>query len=169
MRTVRPTLAALVLALAAGACRPYPTTVLTLDVSPREIAAGDTVRMTLSVANPRDDTLHLAFEPPCAARFLVRRVADRRAVHPVPDPCVRPTGDSTRVVIPPRGAWRADHVWIAFSEDSLRPLTPGAYEAQASLLQRVERRGRRSQFQLAETSPIVTLRVAAATTAAPRR
>ncbi|GLC25663.1 hypothetical protein [Roseisolibacter agri] len=149
--------------LLAAACRPHPTTTLTLAVSPREVVAGDTVRMTLTVANPRDDTLHLAFEPPCAARFLVRRVADRRAVHPIPDPCARIAGDSARVTIPPRATWRAEHAWVAFSEDSLRPLTPGAYEVQASLPQRVERRGGRSGFQLAGSSPVVTL------TVAPRR
>ncbi|MGZ8379590.1 MAG: hypothetical protein ACXWZS_03885 [Gemmatirosa sp.] len=154
-----PLVAALIGAAALGACRPHPTTVLTLDVSPREVAPGDTVRMTLTVANPRDDTLHLAFEPPCAVRFLVRRVADRRAVHPIPDPCVRPAGDSARVVVPPRGSWRADHVWVAFSEDTLRPLTPGAYEVQASLPQRIERRRGRSDFQLAGTSPVVSIEV----------
>jgi hypothetical protein len=160
---------ALAATLVAGACRPYPTTVLSLDVAPRAFAPGDTVRMTLTVANPRDDTLHLAFEPPCAARFLVRRVADRRAVHPIPDRCAWIRGDSMRAVIPPRGTWRARHVWVAFSEDSLRPLTPGAYEAQGSLPQRVERRGARSGFQLAENSPIVTLTVVPARADAPRR
>jgi len=60
-------------------------------------------------------------------------------------------------------------VWVAFSEDSLRPLTSGAYEAQASLPQRIERRGRRSDFQLAESSPIVTVQVGPAVTPAPPR
>ena len=144
---------ALVSSLAA-ACRPHPTTVLTLAVSPREAVAGDTVRMTLTVANPRADTLRLAFEPGCAARFAVRRASDRRRVHPVPDACAAlPTGDSTRVVVAPRGAWRAEHAWVPAAADT------GALVAGASLAQRVEVRAGRGALRLGEAAPEVPLRV----------
>ncbi len=143
--------------LLAAACRPHPTTTLTLAASPRDPVAGDTVRLTLTVANPRTDTLRLAFEPGCAARFAVRRAADRTRVHPVPDPCAaRPTGDSTRVVIAPRGTWRAQQAWVPAAADT------GALVVGASLGQRLESRGGRSDggaLRLGEAAPEVPLRV----------
>ena len=141
--------------LLAAACRPHPTTVLTLDVTPRDVAAGDTVRLVLTVANPRADTVRLAFEPGCAARFVVRHAGDRRRAHPVPDPCVAlPTGDSTRVVVPPRGAWRAEHAWVPAAADT------GALVAGASLAQRTEALGGgRGALRLGEAAAEVPLRV----------
>lgn len=144
--------------LLATACRPRPTTTLTLDVAPREAAPGDTVRLTLTVANPRADTLRLAFEPGCAARFAVRRVADRTRVHPVPDPCAAlPSGDSTRVVIAPRGTWRAEQTWVPAAADT------GALLVGASLAQRmesrIESRGGRGALRLGEAAPEVPIRV----------
>jgi hypothetical protein len=151
---------ALLATLVASACRPHPTTVLTLDVAPREIAPGDTVRMTLTVANPRADTLRLAFEPGCAARFAVRHAAERWRAHPVPDPCTAlATGDSTRVVVAPGGSWRADHAWVARGEDAAHPLVAGDYVVLASLAPRVEVRGGRRAYQLGEAAPDVPLRV----------
>lgn len=143
--------------LLAAACRPHATTVLTLDVTPRDVAPGDTVRLVLTVANPRADTLRLAFEPGCAARIAVRRADDRRRVHPVPDACAAlPTGDSTRVVVPPRGAWRAEHAWVPAAADT------GALVAGAALAQRIETRGGRGALRLGEAVPEVPLRVRAA-------
>lgn len=143
-----------------GACRPRPTTVLTLDVAPRAVAAGDTVRLALTVANPRDDTLHLAFEPGCAARVAVRHAVEGWRAHPVPDPCAAlAAGDSARVVVPPHGAWREERRWVARGEDPRHPLVAGDYVVHASLAQRVERRAGRSAFQLGQSAPEVTLRV----------
>ena len=142
--------------LLAAACRPHPTTTLTLAVAPREAVAGDTVHLTLTVANPRADTLRLAFEPGCAARFAVRRAADRRVVHPVPDACAAlPTGDSTRVVIAPRGTWRAERAWVPAAADT------GALVVGASLGQRIESRGGRGALRLGEAASEAPLRVRA--------
>jgi hypothetical protein len=147
--------AALALVPLLAACRPHATTVLTLDVTPRDVAAGDTVRLTLTVANPRADTLRLAFEPGCAARFAIRRASDRRRVHPVPDACAAlPAGDSVRVVVAPRGAWRAEHAWVPAAGDT------GALVAGASLAQRTEARGgRRAALRTGESAAEVSLRV----------
>lgn len=143
--------------LLAAACRPHPTTTLTLAVAPREAAPGDTVRLTLTVANPRADTLRLTFEPGCAARFAIRRAADRTRIHPVPDPCAAlSTGDSTRVVIAPRGTWRAERAWVPAAADT------GALLVGASLGQRLESRGGRSDggaLRLGEAAAEVPIRV----------
>lgn len=148
--------------LLAAACRPHPTTVLTLAVAPRDVAPGDTVRMTLRVANPRADTLRLAFEPGCAARFAVRHAAGRWRAHPVPDACAAlAAGDSTRVVVPPRGAWQAEHAWVVRTEDARQPLVAGDYVVQAALAPRLEVRGGRSALQLGTSAPDVALRVRA--------
>lgn len=143
--------------LLAAACRPRPTTTLTLAVAPREAAPGDTVRLTLTVANPRADTLRLTFEPGCAARFAIRRAADRTRIHPVPDPCAAlSTGDSTRVVIAPRGTWRAERAWVPAAADT------GALLVGASLGQRLESHGGRSDggaLRLGEAAAEVPIRV----------
>lgn len=155
-------LACAVLAAAAG-CRPRPAVVVSLAAHPREVVLGDTVRLTLLVANPGVDTARLAFEPGCVARFAVRHAAEGWRAHPIPDPCGGlPSGDSARVVLPPNGVWRTERVWVSRGEDPRHPLRPGDYRAEGSIAQRVETRGGQRTLQLGEAAPAVTLRVRAA-------
>jgi hypothetical protein len=155
----RPLASAGALALLGG-CTPRASTVLSLAVAPRTVAPGDTVRLTLTVANPGGDTLRLAFEPGCPVRFAVRHAAEGWRAHPVPDPCATlATGDSARVVVAPHGAWRTEWRWMARGEDPRHPLRPGEYVVEASLAQRTELRGGRRAFQVGQGAPPVVLHV----------
>lgn len=101
-----------------------------LAVQPTDVRAGDTVRLAVTVVNPRPDTVVLDFGQECQVSYLVLDDTDR-----VVDPtdadahCIAP-GEG-RLVLAPGATWRADAEWrVARGGD---PLPPGSYRITAIL------------------------------------
>jgi hypothetical protein len=102
-----------VLAGAVAGCRPsgiyVPAVQVQLAVQPTQVRAGDTVRIAVTVTNPRPDTVALDFGPECRVSYLVLDDGDR-SIHPNENSrCIAPGGG--RLVLAPGEAWRAYGVW----------------------------------------------------------
>jgi hypothetical protein len=130
----RLVLAAGVLAGAAAGCRTsgiyVPAVQMQLSVQPTEVRAGDTVRIAVTVTNPRPDTVTLDFGPECRVSFMVLDHAGR-SIHPDENSrCMAPGGG--RLVLAPREVWRTQLAWPAGGGGG-EPLPAGRYQVAAVL------------------------------------
>lgn len=131
----RRALAAGMLLAAAAACRTsgiyVPSVQMQLAVQPAEVRAGDTVRLAVTVTNPRPDTVLLEFGQECQVIYMVLDHTGR-SVGPEDDgaSCIVPGGG--RLVLAPGEAWRVHGAWQA-SPAGDDPLLPGAYTIGAAL------------------------------------
>jgi hypothetical protein len=128
---------ALLAGVAAGAaagCRTsgiyVPAVQVQLAVQPTHVRAGDTVRIAVTVTNPRPDTVTLDFGPECRVSFLILDAADR-FIHPNENSrCIAPGGG--RLVLAPGEAWRTDAAWQVMGSGG-EPLPAGRYQVAAVL------------------------------------
>jgi hypothetical protein len=123
-----------VLAGAAAGCRPsgiyVPAVQVQLAVQPTEVRTGDTVRIAVTVTNPRPDTVTLDFGQACRVSFMILDDGDR-AIHPDENSrCMVPGGG--RLVLAPGEAWRTHGVWQAEGSGG-KPLPAGRYQVAAVL------------------------------------
>ncbi|HTE19007.1 MAG TPA: BsuPI-related putative proteinase inhibitor [Armatimonadota bacterium] len=129
----RLALAAVVLIAAAG-CRTsaiyVPAVRTQLAAQPAEVRAGDTVRLAVTITNPRPDTVLLEFGEECRVSFNVLDDADRPIGHEDTDArCIVP--GAGRLVLAPGETWRGEAAWQASRGGD--PLPAGAYTIAAVL------------------------------------
>lgn len=120
------------LAAAAAGCRPptmfVPAVQVQVDAQPAEVQGGDTVRIDVTVSNPRPDTVLLEFGMECRVSFAVLDRTDR-AVSSEPH-CLFPAGGS--LLLEPGGTWRVSGGWHAVRRTG-EPLPAGTYAIAAGL------------------------------------
>lgn len=123
------------LAIAAAGCRTagiyVPAVRMQLAVQPAEARAGDTVRIDVTLVNPRPDTVLLEFGPECRVRFMVLDDTGH-AVTDADDAsrCIAPGGG--RLVLAPGGTWQAQGTWRV-ARPGGDPLPAGPYAVGAVL------------------------------------
>jgi hypothetical protein len=97
----------------------------TLAVSPAAPLPGDTVRMIVTVGNPGNDTLRLAFDADCVVTFYVRSDPDGAVLEPGAEPRCGEVRET--IVLAPGAARPFEHHWITPAA------APHAYTAYAIL------------------------------------
>lgn len=132
--TSRRAFVAGVLAIAVAGCRTagiyVPAVRMQVAAQPAEVRAGDTLRIAVTLVNPRPDTVLLEFGPECRVSFMVLDETDRAVTAPENDArCIAPGGG--RLALAPGGTWRAQGAWRATRGGE--PLPPGSYSVGAVL------------------------------------
>lgn len=158
LRIAGPALLALLLA---GACRTAsihtPAVRMHLAVEPTLVHAGETVRIELTLTNPRSDTLLLEFADDCRVTFLVLDASQGATAPQGPiTRCVQP--GAGRLLLPAGAAWKAEEEWRASAEDG-EPLPAGPYVVRAVLGEHYAVHGGTRDFKLGHAADTVVIRV----------
>lgn len=124
-----------VLAVAAAGCWPsaiyVPAVRMEAAVQPLDVRAGDTVRIAVTITNPRPDSVLLEFGEQCQVTFTVLDASDRVISPERENSHCLFRGDG-RLVLAPGATWRAEGAWRA-ARDNGDPLPAGSYKVAAGL------------------------------------
>ena len=131
----RRALAAGVLVAAAAGCRTsaiyVPAVKMQVAAQPAEVRAGDTVRIAVTLRNPRPDTVLLEFGRDCQVSINVLDDTGRAVAAPDEESeCLAPGGG--RLVLAPGETWQAHGAWRATGPGG-DPLPAGTYSIGAVL------------------------------------
>lgn len=160
---LRP-LVALFLPLVLAACptagmhRPAVRTVVSAE--PRELRAGDSIRLSLTITNPEERPLTLEFDSGCRVMFIIT-APDRRALGSSQHGWYCPATRPQQLVLAPGGSRTWTETRVMRDVDGADP-EPGEYAVRGLLWEHYLVRGSQRELKLANSSDTVKVHVAPA-------